>query len=192
MKDRFAGQYWTVPNLLGYFRLLLIPVFAVTYLRGHTAAAFVTVGLSALSDVLDGPIARRLNQTTDLGKLLDPVADKLTEGTMILCIGLRHRPVLWLFLLMAVKESCMSYMGFRTVRMTGRIHSSRWYGKVCTVLLYASMLLLILLSRPPLSLVIGLTAVNAVVIVMTLVLYARWYHRLWLEEGRTAPGDEAG
>ena len=182
MKKLFSSKVWTIPNLLSLIRLLIIPFFIRAYLKGKTVLAFVLVAVSALTDVIDGPIARALGQVTDLGKVLDPISDKLTEGAMIICVGLKHRPVLILFGMMAVKEACMSYMGLRTLRHCGEIHSARWYGKVCTVVLYASMLLFIGIPNISLKLVAFITAVCGASILMALLLYARWYRTLWREK----------
>lgn len=72
-------EAFSIPNLLSYFRLLLIPVFIVLYVHEEFTAALITLAVSGLSDILDGRIARKYNMVTDLGKVLDPVADKLTQ-----------------------------------------------------------------------------------------------------------------
>ena len=69
---------WNVPNVLSLFRLILVPVIAVTYLRGQTVWAVVALIVSGITDVVDGFVARHFDQITDLGKILDPLADKLT------------------------------------------------------------------------------------------------------------------
>ena len=81
-------EAFSIPNLLSYFRLLLIPVFIVLYVHEEFTAALITLAVSGLSDILDGRIARRYNMVTDLGKVLDPVADKLTQCAMMLCDAL--------------------------------------------------------------------------------------------------------
>ena len=82
------SDLWTIPNLMGYFRILLIPVFVFFYLRSDTVRdsyiAAAIIGLSGFTDLSDGMIARRFNMVTELGKLLDPVADKATFGAMLI------------------------------------------------------------------------------------------------------------
>ena len=106
-KERFS-----IPNLMGYFRLLLIPVFCYLYLAKeayHWAAGVVL--LSSLTDLFDGMIARKFNMITNLGKALDPIADKLTHGALALCLAFRY-PQMWvLFGLMVLKEGYMVVMG---------------------------------------------------------------------------------
>ena len=79
MPFKGRNQIWTIPNLITLFRLLLIPLMVSLYWKGKTMAALVVFGVSAVSDIADGQIARRCNMVTDLGKMLDPLADKLTR-----------------------------------------------------------------------------------------------------------------
>ena len=77
MKKPTLREVFTIPNLLSYFRLLLIPLFVWLYLRAQStrdfALAAVVIGVSGFTDLFDGRLARRLNQITELGILLDPV-----------------------------------------------------------------------------------------------------------------------
>ena len=84
------NQNLTVPNAMSVFRILVIPFFAYFFLKGNLTAAIVALGLSGLSDALDGMIARHFNQITELGKMLDPLADKLTQGTVAICIAVHY------------------------------------------------------------------------------------------------------
>ena len=88
-EKKAASRILTVPNAMSALRILIVPVFAALYLRGHVAAAVGALVFSGLTDMLDGLIARRFNQITDLGKMLDPFADKLTQGVVALCIAIR-------------------------------------------------------------------------------------------------------
>lgn len=72
----------TIPNLLSVIRIILIPVFLVLFLKGSYLAAVIVLGISGLTDLFDGKIARAFNQVSNLGKLLDPIADKLTQITL--------------------------------------------------------------------------------------------------------------
>ena len=93
MKPFNTKERFSIPNLMGYFRLLLIPVFCYLYLAKeayHWAAGVVL--LSSLTDLFDGMIARKFNMITNLGKALDPIADKLTHGALALCLAFRYPP----------------------------------------------------------------------------------------------------
>lgn len=91
MKPFNTKERFSIPNLMGYFRLLLIPVFCYLYLAKeayHWAAGVVL--LSSLTDLFDGMIARKFNMITNLGKALDPIADKLTHGALARCLAFRY------------------------------------------------------------------------------------------------------
>ena len=83
----------TIPNLLSVLRILLILPFVYFFMTGNVLLAGLMLALSGLSDLFDGMIARKFNQVTDLGKMLDPVADKLTQGTVAICLAI-WEPVL--------------------------------------------------------------------------------------------------
>ena len=83
------GKIWTIPNFMSFFRLLLVPFIVWAYVGlQNTKLAIILLAVSALTDVLDGRIARRFNMVSDLGKALDPVADKLTQVCVVLCLYL--------------------------------------------------------------------------------------------------------
>ena len=101
----------SIPNILSLFRLLLIPVYTVLFLRAERPVdywwAAGILAVSTLTDMVDGKIARRFHMVTNLGKILDPVADKATQCTLLVCLAVRH-PVLWYVLgLFVVKEGFM-------------------------------------------------------------------------------------
>ena len=87
MKGLFKGCL-TVPNLLSLIRIILVPVFAVLFYQGHVLWAVFVLFLSGLSDFFDGKIARRFHQVSALGKVLDPVADKITQITIAVMLFL--------------------------------------------------------------------------------------------------------
>lgn len=113
MKER-KKELFSIPNMLGYFRILMLPVFLICYYRAKTreefTITFVILGLIFLSDALDGFIARRFNMITNFGKILDPVADKLVQGTLALAVALRHPWMKVFFIVFLVKEIYMAVM----------------------------------------------------------------------------------
>ena len=165
-------QARSIPNILSYFRFLLIPVFIIFYVDGEGTWAFVTLGVSALTDVMDGKVARRYNMVTNLGKIIDPVADKVTQAAMILCVGLRFPSMLILLAIHCVKELAMLWLGYRVLDITGTVNSSKWYGKACTFLLYAVMMLHIVWPQIPLKLSTWLMTICGAMIVFCFIMYA--------------------
>ncbi|WP_300684161.1 CDP-alcohol phosphatidyltransferase family protein [Acutalibacter sp. 1XD8-36] len=141
-----ASRIITVPNGMSVLRILLVPVFAAFYLNGNLPAAVTTLVISGVTDMLDGLIARRFNQITDLGKMLDPFADKLTQGVVALCIAIRFpsiRPLLVLFIL---KELLMLSCAVVLLKKHKRPCAAKWYGKVATVMFYMSVSAIVLLD----------------------------------------------
>ena len=150
LKARFRGGL-TVPNLLSLIRILLIPVFGVLFYNGEALWAVVVLVLSGLTDLFDGKIARRFNQISELGKILDPVADKLTQITIAVVIFLvldkSQYPTMqwfkWVFLFFLFKELVM-ILGGAVMRAIGlRPGAAEIYGKVATFVFYGVMVVVL-------------------------------------------------
>lgn len=138
MKKLFSGRIVTLPNLLSFFRLCLVPELILQYTRpGGSRRVLILLAVSALTDVLDGRIARRFGMVSDLGKALDPLADKLTQAAMLFCLARRFPLMLLPLTLLAVKEICCAAASLTAIGRTGRVESSDWHGKFSTALLYA-------------------------------------------------------
>ena len=98
--------------------------------------------LSSLTDLLDGLVARKFDMVTELGKALDPIADKLTHAALAICLAIRY-PLMWALIgLMAVKEGYMGIMGVVFLRKGKMLDGAMWFGKVCTAVLFVGLLLL--------------------------------------------------
>lgn len=166
---------WTIPNLLSYFRIFLIPIFAYVYLAAEQIQdyylAAAVIALSGMTDLFDGKIARKFNQITELGKFLDPLADKLTQGAMVLCLASRF-PLMWMLVgIFVVKEGFMGVMGLILLRRGKKLDGAMWFGKVCTALLYIVVFALLLLPVMSTSVANVLICVCAVDMIVTLILY---------------------
>ncbi len=140
---------WTIPNILSLIRIALIPVFAVLYIRSGDEPELLpwSIGILALSgatDLFDGYIARRFNQITEIGKVLDPVADKLTQVTVVLCLAINNTRLLPLFAVCFVKELLQSIgAALLMFRKKADAQPARWYGKVATFVFYFCMALFV-------------------------------------------------
>lgn len=177
MKDRWKREnVFTIPNMLSLIRLLLIPLIVWLYcVKKDYTGAMAAVVISGLTDIADGKIARKFNMISDVGKVLDPVADKLTQVTLIYCLASRY-PLLWaIAVLFVVKECIMLYWGYRTLKMTDQVNGAKWFGKVNTVVLYGVTLVLVVFTEIPLKVVNSLIFMSAAVMIMSLVLYGRFY-----------------
>lgn len=137
----YKNKILTVPNVLSAFRLLLVPALAWLYLirKDYYATAWVLL-LSGATDIADGFIARRFGMVSDLGKALDPIADKLTQIVMLACLLTRFGNLLFPCVLLIVKEIVTGCMGIAVIRRTGKVLAAEWHGKLTTFLLYTLMI----------------------------------------------------
>ncbi len=150
MKDLFKGCL-TVPNLLSLIRILLVPVFIVLFLKGKLLAAVGVLALSGITDFADGKIARKFNQISPLGKILDPIADKITQLTIavMLFISFRGsddgmiRAFSWVYLAFLAKELVMLLFGAYMLSINLRPCAAEIYGKVATFVFYFVMIFII-------------------------------------------------
>ena len=150
IKD-WKKDLFTIPNMLSLFRLALIPVYVVIYCRAKELVDYILaasiLAVSCLTDMLDGQIARRFHMISTLGKFLDPLADKATQFTLIVCLAIRH-PVLWnLAGLMVIKEGFQLVAGIIEFRKGKMLVGALITGKVCTTVLFISLILMVLLPQ---------------------------------------------
>ena len=146
MRPEKRKEIYSIPNLLCYVRILLLPVFAVLFCLKMDTAAAIIVLLSAATDVADGIIARKFHLETELGKILDPLADKLSQAVISGCLLFRY-PVMWLlFSVIIIKESFQGIGGLLLYRKVKSMRSSEWFGKLSTAFFYAVMAYLVLFA----------------------------------------------
>ena len=134
-------KVFTIPNIISMFRIVLIPLFAYIYFLNfdnNYTYAFGIILFSALSDVVDGFIARKFNMISDVGKVLDPIADKLTQVAVVLCLCVNHRTLFPVLMVLITKELLTLVAAAIWLRSGLQPISARWWGKVSTALLYAS------------------------------------------------------
>ncbi len=170
---------FTVPNILSLFRLLLIPVYIVIYLNAEDTGDFylaaAILAVSCLTDMIDGKIARHFNVISTLGKVLDPFADKATQFALIICLALEH-PVLWILIgIFVIKESFQLIAGSLTLRKRKILKRALLSGKICTAVLFISLILMVMLPQMDDKIIVALTAVDAAVMLIAFLDYARVY-----------------
>lgn len=178
-------QVLTIPNLLSLLRLLMIPLIIWLYCgQGNGYAAAAGVVLSGLTDVADGFIARKFGMVSDLGKILDPIADKLTQGALIFSLIIRYDWMLWLLILFVVKEVIMGVCGLIVIKKKDVVNSAQWFGKLSTAVLYFVMFLLFVFSGVPESVANGMILLCAAALMLSLVNYLRFYYNLLNDQER--------
>lgn len=178
IKD-WKKEILTIPNLLSLFRLLLIPVYMTIYLnasqtRDYVVAALI-LAISCLTDMIDGKIARKFNMITTFGKFLDPVADKVTQFTLIICLSIKH-PILWnLVVLFVIKESFQFIAGLITYRKGRMLTGALITGKICTTVLFVSLTAMILMPDMSKQAVNIITVVDGIFMLMAFADYVHAY-----------------
>lgn len=169
----------TIPNLLSLFRLVLIPVYMQIYLNDSVPKHYYVAGsilaVSCLTDLIDGKIARRFNMVSNFGKVLDPLADKATQFTLILCLAIRYK-VLWLIVgLFIVKEGFQLVAGLLTLRQGKMLKGALFSGKLCTVVLFLSLILLVLVPQLHHNTVIIVAIADAIFMLIAFTDYIQTY-----------------
>ena len=165
-ENKTENKILTIPNLLSLVRLILIPVIIWLYwFRKDYFPAGVLLIISGLTDLADGYIARHFNAVSNVGKILDPIADKLTQAAMLFCLVTRFPLMAAPFGFLVIKEVFIGTTGLLMIRKTGKVVGADFHGKVATTLLYAMMILHIFWIDIP-------SAVSAVSILICLVSMA--------------------
>jgi len=141
LKDLFDGCL-TIPNLLSVIRILLIPVFAVLFIKDYVIAAIVVIIIAELTDLLDGKIARKFNQVSALGKLLDPIADKLSQISIVIVLIIKYwdNAIKYLFMFFIAKEVIMLIGGAILISKGMRPVAAEMWGKVATTVFCVVMI----------------------------------------------------
>lgn len=127
-----------VPNILTIIRFLLIPVIILFAFQDNYIATIIVLTISGLTDILDGYIARKFNFITDFGKLMDPLADKATQISLLGTLTIQKIIPLWIIVIVLIKEFLM-VSGASFLYGKELVVSSKWYGKLATVLFYIAI-----------------------------------------------------
>lgn len=178
IKD-WKKEILTIPNLLSLFRLLLIPVYVVIYLNAQeTADYYVAAGIlavSCLTDLIDGKIARHFNMISTVGKILDPVADKATQFTLIMCLALKY-PVLWYLVgLFVVKESFQLIAGGISLRKGKMLKGALISGKICTTVLFVSLIFMVMIEDLSSTVICVITIIDIIFMLISFCEYLATY-----------------
>lgn len=166
-----------IPNLLTIIRFFLIP-FAVYYLvNDQYLTAIVFICISGLTDILDGAIARKFNFITNFGKLIDPLADKITQLSLLGTLVIKNIIPLWILVIVLLKEATM-VAGASFLYGKELVVSSKWYGKAATVLFYLAIILSMLskVFNTGITFVLILYYVAVAMTIFSLIMYFREFY----------------
>lgn len=171
-KAKNRTKIFTIPNVLSFFRICLIPLIVWLYCMEHNFLwAGYTLVLSGITDMADGYIARHFDMVSDFGKALDPIADKLTQAVMLICLLIHFPIMIFPLILMGAKEIFMGVTGILIIRKTGNVLGAEWHGKVATCLLYGVVILHMFWQEIPYGVSVIATAACAVMIGVSFMFY---------------------
>ena len=170
--DRYKNKIITIPNILSFFRLCLIPVIVWLYCFEKAYGwATVTLVVSAVTDIVDGIIARKFNMISDFGKAFDPVADKLTQIITLFCLVTRFPLMAMPLVILTLKEIIAAILNLITIKKTGEVVAAVWHGKATTVLLYTTMIIHLVWWNIPRAVSNILVLICTVMMLVSAVLY---------------------
>ena len=180
-------QVLTIPNFLSLIRLGLAIMFWGIGQRMHLPERQIwlvgILALSAVTDFLDGKIARKYGMISEFGKILDPIADKVTQGVIMLHLLSKYRLLELVLILFFVKELTMAFYGAKTVVSTRKDEGAQWCGKINTAVFYAVMLILVLFPGIPKQTANMLIMISAVFMAGAFIMFMRYYRELLAEHG---------
>lgn len=176
MKEESRDKLWNIPNALCFFRIALIPLFLYIYLNAndelHYILAATVLVISGFTDFLDGFIARRFNMVTDFGKLIDPIADKLTQIAVAYAL-IYNYPLAWLLVIIIVlKDGMLGIVGLYLFQYGIHIDGASWWGKVATAYFYFVVIILVGVYMPDSTMATIMITTSFALMCISFVLYA--------------------
>ena len=136
-----------IPNTLTIIRFILIPFIFITVISHHYLIGLIIFTISAITDILDGYIARKYNYITDIGKLIDPLADKLTQISLLLALTILNILPWWILAVVFIKECIMIITASVLYSRKDVVVYSKWYGKLATILFYLAIICSLLINQ---------------------------------------------
>lgn len=166
-----------VPNILTIIRFILIPIILFFIFTGNYLLGFVFFTISGITDILDGTIARKFNLISTFGKLMDPLADKLTQISVLASLVIKDIIPIWILIIVVLKELIM-IVGASFLYGKDVVVYSKWYGKLSTVLFYIAIVISLITKQFEISglwanLDLVLYCIALATTVFSLIMYIR-------------------
>lgn len=172
MNKSKEDRIFTIPNMMSMFRLCLVPIIIWEYaVKEQYQLAVILLVISGASDLLDGYIARKFDMITKLGKILDPVADKITQAAMLFCLAFRFPYIGVVFLLMIIKECIVGLSGLLVIKKKNMVIGALWHGKLTTAALYTMIFIHMFWFDIPLNISKVMVGICAGIMIFSLILY---------------------
>lgn len=196
------GDLYTIPNILCYLRILLVPTFMILYLTAGENAIqhYIAVGVIALAgitDFLDGYIARHYNKVTEIGKLIDPLGDKLLQLAIAIVLVLRYDYMWALLGVFLIKEAVMVICDVILLSKNMKLNGAKWFGKLSTFVFYVVMVALLIIDTPKIQfgnpevkeiIVVTLMLVSLAFLILSFILYIPVFFKMFkVAFGKKAP-----
>ena len=169
----------TIPNLFSLFRLVLIPVYVLIYLNAKEATDYYLaagiLAVSCLTDMIDGQIARHFHMISSFGKILDPLADKATQFTQIICLAVKYSVLWYLVILFVIKESFQLIAGGINLRKGIMLKGALISGKICTTVLFLSLIIMVMIPDLEVNIINIIVIINALFMMIAFINYVIAY-----------------
>ena len=174
IKD-WKQEFCTIPNLLSLFRIILVPVYVTIYLNATDVRDYYLAGgilaVSCLTDMVDGMIARHFNMISTVGKVLDPMADKVTQLALTICLSIRYPVLLYVLILFLAKEIFQVIAALINLRRGKMLPGALMVGKLCTTVLFVSLILLVLFPGISPAVVNAITLTDCLALLNAFISY---------------------
>ena len=174
IKD-WKQEFCTIPNLLSLFRIILVPVYVTIYLNATDVRDYYLAGgilaVSCLTDMVDGMIARHFNMISTVGKVLDPMADKVTQLALTICLSIRYPVLLYVLILFLAKEIFQGIAALINLRRGKMLPGALMVGKLCTTVLFVSLILLVLFPGISPAVVNAITLTDCLALLIAFISY---------------------
>lgn len=171
--SRYKNKILTIPNVLSFFRLCLIPIIVWLYIsKEDYFCTLMVLLLSGLTDVVDGIIARKCNMISDFGKAFDPIADKLTQAAMLCCLVVRFKYMLIPLGMLVIKEVVTGITALISIKKTEQVEGAVWHGKLTTVVLYLMMAVHLVWFNIPTTVSLIMVGVCIGIMIMSFIMYS--------------------
>jgi cardiolipin synthase (CMP-forming) len=172
------NKNFTISNFLSALRLLLTPVLIYFLLENNTVMVFVIILIASVSDILDGYLARKLNQITELGKIIDPLGDKVMVFTFCITLFYQGKLPLWFFLLIIIKDLLILLGGMVMAKSEKNVPASDKFGKAAVILTGFTFMAILGFPNTP-ELIYGLMYAASLAVCISFFMYSRKFYKFY-------------
>ena len=177
LKDFLNTKMKHIPNILTSLRIALLPFFIWQIIIGNRFIAGILLVVSGLTDLFDGLLARKFNWITNLGKLLDPIADKFTQGVVVVMLISIYKEFWYFFAFLCLKDFVILLLGLILLSQGMNFSGSKFIGKVSTFYIYVASVILIVFQNLPIIIQYALIIISVLLSLISGLSYIPEYKR---------------